>query len=287
MFQYLDKTTLSYAAIFGIQADTHLVGTDYSWLTSIFYFGYLLSQPLSGIVLQRYPAAKCMSVCVFLWSVILFMHVVCDNWAKLMAVRFFLGVIEGLTIPAFILISAAWWPREVQPFRMGFWFSFNGVAQILGGLLAYGLGHIQSSIESWKWMYLVIGAITAVWSVILFFALPNNQLDAWFLKGNEKRIAIEMIRDNNTGIHNKTFKKEQFIEAITDVKIWWMFLLAFLINIPNSVGSFGNIVISGFGFSSLETTLVGLFLAPNHRKLTLTYSSVCLLVDMNLSTSLV
>jgi len=158
---------------------------------------------------------------------------------------------------------------------MGFWFSFNGVAQILGGLLAYGLGHIKSSIASWKWMYLVIGAITAIWSVVLFFALPNNQLDAWFLKGDEKRIAIEMIRDNNTGIHNKTFKKEQFIESLTDVKTWWMFLLAFLINIPNSVASFGNIVISGFGFSSLETTLVGLLLAPNHRKLTLIARYAC------------
>jgi MFS family permease len=257
MLQFLDKTTLSYAALFGIQADTGLVGSDYSWLTSIFYFGYLLSQPLSGIVLQRFPAAKCLCVCVMLWSFILFMHVVCDSWAKLMVVRFFLGTVEGMTFPAFILINAAWWPREVQPFRMGFWFSFNGVAQIVGGLLSYGLGHIQSSIESWKWMFLVTGAMTTLWSIFLFFALPNNQLDAWFLKGDEKRIALEMIRDNNTGIHNKSFKKEQFIEALTDMKTWIMFLLNFLINIPNSVASFGTIVISGFGYSSLETTLVG------------------------------
>ena len=106
-------------------------------------------------------------------------------------------------------------------------------------------------------MFLVTGALTTLWSVFLFFVLPNNQLDAWFLKGDDKRIALEMVRDNNTGIHNKTFKKEQFIEAVTDVKTWIMFLLNFLINIPNSVASFGNLVISGFGYSSLETTLVG------------------------------
>jgi MFS family permease len=263
MLQYLDKTTLSYAAIFGLQADTHLVGTDYSWLSSIFYFGYLLSQPLSGIVLQRFPASKCLCVCVFLWSIILFMHVVCDSWPKLMVVRFFLGTVEGLTFPAFMLINAAWWPRDVQPFRMGFWFSFNGVAQILGGLLAYGLGHIHSGIESWKWMYLVTGALTTCWSIFLFFVLPNNQIDAWFLKGDDKRIALEMIRDNNTGIHNKTFKKAQFIEALIDPKTWIMFLLNFLINIPNSVGSFGTLIISGFGYSSLETTLVGFLTASN------------------------
>ena len=32
-FFYIDKTTLSYAAIFGIRDDLHLVGTQYSWLS--------------------------------------------------------------------------------------------------------------------------------------------------------------------------------------------------------------------------------------------------------------
>jgi hypothetical protein len=40
-FFYIDKTTLSYAAIFGIKDDLHLKGTEYSWLSSIFYFGFL------------------------------------------------------------------------------------------------------------------------------------------------------------------------------------------------------------------------------------------------------
>ena len=41
-FFYIDKTTLSYAAIFGIPTDLHLMGTQYSWLSSIFYFGFLI-----------------------------------------------------------------------------------------------------------------------------------------------------------------------------------------------------------------------------------------------------
>jgi hypothetical protein len=40
-FFYIDKTTLSYAAIFGINEDLNLHGTQYSWLSSIFYFGFL------------------------------------------------------------------------------------------------------------------------------------------------------------------------------------------------------------------------------------------------------
>lgn len=38
---YLDKTTISYASIMGIKKDIGLVGDDYQWLGSMFYFGYL------------------------------------------------------------------------------------------------------------------------------------------------------------------------------------------------------------------------------------------------------
>lgn len=120
---------------------------------------------------------------------------------------------------------------------MGFWFSFNGIAQIVGGILSYGLGHIVSSIESWKWMFLVTGAITTVWSIVVFFILPDNQVTAWFLDDSEKRVAIELVRNNNTGIHNKTFKPDQFKEALLDFKTWLLFFLSFLINVPNSVSS--------------------------------------------------
>jgi len=40
-FFYIDKTTLSYAAIYGIKDELHLEGTQYNWLSSIFYFGFL------------------------------------------------------------------------------------------------------------------------------------------------------------------------------------------------------------------------------------------------------
>jgi hypothetical protein len=43
-FQFLDKTSLSYASVLGIIADTHLVGSDYGALGSLFYVGYLTMQ---------------------------------------------------------------------------------------------------------------------------------------------------------------------------------------------------------------------------------------------------
>jgi len=128
--------------------------------------------------------------------------------------------------------------REDQPLRVGIWFSANGIAQIVGGISSYGLGHIHvKGISSWKWMYLIIGACTVLWSLILIFTLPTSQATAKFLTEEEKVAAIEMVRDNNTGIHNKTFKPSQMKETFLDPKTYIFFWFAFFGNLANSVAT--------------------------------------------------
>lgn len=45
LLQYLDKNGINYASVYGLQKGTGLVGQDYSWLSSIFYFGCKYSKP--------------------------------------------------------------------------------------------------------------------------------------------------------------------------------------------------------------------------------------------------
>lgn len=39
MLQYLDKSSINFASVYGLEKGTNLHGQDYSWLSSIFYFG--------------------------------------------------------------------------------------------------------------------------------------------------------------------------------------------------------------------------------------------------------
>lgn len=61
MLQSIDKSTLGYAAVFNLREDTHLVGTQYSWLSSLFYVGYFFWEYPTNMLLQRLPVAKFMS----------------------------------------------------------------------------------------------------------------------------------------------------------------------------------------------------------------------------------
>ena len=91
---------------------------------------------------------------------------------------------------------------------------------------------------------LLTGGVTLVVGVCFWFFIPDNPMKARFLTKEEKIIAIERLRSQSTGIENKTFKKEQFIEALTDWKPWAFAVFAALDNIPNSLTNQSALIIS-------------------------------------------
>lgn len=93
--QQLDKSTLSYASVFGLVQDANLVGQDYSWLGSIVYIAQLVTQPLIAYVLVKLPTGKFAGVMVFCWGVVLCLMAVAHNFKGLFAARFFLGCFEA------------------------------------------------------------------------------------------------------------------------------------------------------------------------------------------------
>lgn len=52
---------------------------------------------------------------------------------------------EPLIAPAFIALTQMWWRRREQPLRLGAWYAMNGITNIVGSLLTYGIGHIHSA----------------------------------------------------------------------------------------------------------------------------------------------
>lgn len=79
----------------------------------------------------------------------LMLTAVVSNAAGLLTVRFFLGVFEAPMAPALTTVVSMWYKRSEQPTRHAAWYLGNTVAGIVGGLMAYGIGHIDS-IAPWK-----------------------------------------------------------------------------------------------------------------------------------------
>ncbi|OBT95747.1 hypothetical protein VE01_06411 [Pseudogymnoascus verrucosus] len=259
MLQFFDKTTLGYTAILGIQADTHLKGTDYSWVSSIFYFGYLIASYPASLAFVKFPLGKFLAVCVLLWAVILICHGAAMNFGGLMALRFLLGVFESTISPGFSLITGLWYKPSEHASRHGLWFAGNTTASIFGGLIAYGISHINSSISAWRWLFIIFGLITFVWGIVLFIFLPDSPLNARFLTPDQRTYAHRRPQQEAHSFKTTEWKKDQFLEALRDPKTWLLFFYTICSNIPNGgFTSFSGIIVKGFGFDTFTTLLLGM-----------------------------
>lgn len=116
------------------------------------------------------------------------------------------------------------------------WVTMNGLAQVLGCLLMYGIGKNSAlPLQPWRTLFLVCGGLTIFGGVMFFFLMPNGPKDAWFLTAREKEVlSLRMARDREGG--DKTaFSMRQLRESLLDVKVWFVFAFGVLITMQSPV----------------------------------------------------
>lgn len=207
--------------------------------------------------MQRLPLGKYLGINIFFWGFFLIFQGAVQNFASLAALRALAGAAEACSDPSFMLITCMFYTRKEQPYKIGIWYVANGVGIALGGLLGYAIGHINGALASWRYEFIIIGTLCCIWGIVIAIFMPDSPVKAKFLTRREKRIAIERLKGNQTGIENKHLKPYQVKEAFLDIKLYLFFVLGCVCNIPNGgISNFGTIIIKGFGFSTLVTTLM-------------------------------
>nr|XP_001398642.2 pantothenate transporter [Aspergillus niger CBS 513.88] len=246
-FQYLDKQTINQAAIFGLRDDLKL--TDF------------LSLFMSGVT-------------IVLWGGVNMCLAAVHNFAGLAAVRFFLGFSEGKTYfidhplprlsillgtvsPAFIIITSNWYKRQEHPIRVATWVSMNGIANIIGALMMYGIGKGNMSLAPWRSPFLICGGLTSATGLLFIFLMPRDTTTAWFLSPREREVATQRMAVDRATRDHAVFNKAQLKEALLSPMTWIYCLMGICITLTTPIMKYSSTVIHGFGYSTYKTMLVG------------------------------
>ncbi|KAJ5800549.1 uncharacterized protein N7518_002617 [Penicillium psychrosexuale] len=255
--QQLDKSTISYASVFGIVEKAHLHGQQYSWLGGSIYLAQLVFQPLVAYVLVKVPLGKFLAVSCLLWGIALTCMTAATTFGELLACRIFLGIFEAGIAPAFIAVTQMWYRRREQPVRLSSWYAMNGIVNMFGSLIAFGLGHINSSIFApYQIIFLFFGLVTVGFSAVVLVFMPDSPVSAKFLGEEDKLLSIERQRMNQQGVESQEWKWDHAKEAILDPKSWFWFALMFSISVPSGgITTFGPLIIKSFGLSQYDTML--------------------------------
>jgi len=178
------------------------------------------------------------------------------NWQGLYAQRFFLGFVESIIPTGFMCIITSFYTQKEQSLRQSWWFSATGLFTIIGGALNYGFGQISGgALKRWQYIYLLSGSLTFLFGLCCF-AIPNSPVSAWFLKPEERVVATERLRYGQTGVRCTKFKWSQILESVLDIKVWLVALMmASAYTVNGAVSGFGPLIVSTFGYSTLDSIL--------------------------------
>lgn len=208
----------------GIKTNAHLTSNEYSWLGSIYYLGYMAALPIHNRLFQLYTPSKYIAVTTMLWGLVLACMPACNNFRALMVQRVFMGCLESSVNCGFLLLTARWYRKYEHGARVSIWASMNGLATIIGALIAYGcLAGVASGVSiamySWKIMALCLGCVSIVFGAAMWYFMAPSLLEATFFSDEDRAIAIARLRGNHQGIGSGEFKWYQVREAFMDVRV--------------------------------------------------------------------
>ncbi|KAH9993093.1 MFS general substrate transporter [Russula vinacea] len=254
--QFMDKVTLGNASILGILKATHLTANEYNWNDLLSRISRL---PVPAEFGTAEVSRRKMDEFEHIHLGYCFMQSCgLQSFTGLLTVRLILGICEGSITAGFMIVSSMFYTRREYTARVGYWYLMDGIGQVIAGFIGFGTLHIHTTrLEPWQWLMIITGILTLITALLFSFLFPDSPTNAWFLTEDERAKAVRRIKENQTGVENKQFKREQMIEAFTDPRTWLFALFAAFSGVVGTVLNQLQIIVVSFGFNPLQTTLLG------------------------------
>jgi hypothetical protein len=92
-----------------MQKDLGLTDDGYAWVLSIFFFGYLICEIPSNMILTRSRPSLFLPGIMIVWGVLSALMSLSNNYATMLAFRFILGCIEAGFFPGVLYLLSCWY----------------------------------------------------------------------------------------------------------------------------------------------------------------------------------
>jgi MFS family permease len=255
----LDRSDVSNLQVAGMQEAVHASDTEWAQVVSLFYIGYILSQPFGTLALRRLTPPITIGGATILWGILTLCLMFVKTWNQAVAVRVFLGAGEGIVHAASLYLSFWYGPGELTS-RAAIYFSTWTLAGAFNGLVSSAIERNMSNdrvFTPWQWILLVEGVITIGIGVIVLIALPPvPERVRWGFSADEKRLAVIRTRSaNNTP--NATFRWHQVSKTLASPPLYTYAIIFSANQIAlNAQSSFLPAIVKGMGYSGSQAQLM-------------------------------
>jgi MFS family permease len=152
------------------------------------------------------------------------------TYHELLACRVLLGLFESGLFPGLITYLTLFYNKRAIALRVGYLFVAAAIAGGVGGLLAYGIGFMDSigGYRAWRWIFIIEGLPPIVVGILFWILMPNDPDTATFLSP-EDRAFLVMRRGREVGqtASAQKFHWDDVKDGASDWKVWSFSLAQF------------------------------------------------------------
>ncbi|ETN45036.1 uncharacterized protein HMPREF1541_09912 [Cyphellophora europaea CBS 101466] len=263
LFNALDKGNLGNAKTNGLEDDLNLTGNQYNIILSVFFVPYVLTAPFLGILGKKYGPSRVLPLMMLTFGSMTLLTVAAHNFGGLMALRWFLGMAESAFFPLVIYYQTTFYRRGELARRLAIFYAASNIANAFGGLLSFAVFRIDSGpLASWRYLFIIEGSLTILFSIFAYWYLPYNAQTARFLTPEEKDIAFYRMQIDSSSVVDQKFNLKDAAIILKHPTTWIILGIEMCLGVPlQSVSLYLPPIIARLGYGPVKTNLYTV--APN------------------------
>ncbi|MCJ1258782.1 hypothetical protein MMC24_006615 [Lignoscripta atroalba] len=248
LLSFLDRVNIGNARLYGLEEDLGLKGNQYQIAEDSFSDDAPKTSELpSNLLLKKFTPSRWISSITVLWGIVATLTGVTQNYAGLIACRILLGLVEGGLFPGLAVYLTLFYTKRELALRIGYLFVSAALAGACGGLLAYGIGHLdgRAGLKGWRWIMIIEGLPTFFLGVASWWLLADSPEKAYYLTPPEK--ALMVVRRNRQLGQTASAQEMHKEDVLLGLKDWKIYMFC--------AGQFGADTML-YGYSTFLPTII-------------------------------
>src|SRR6266852_3221250 len=159
LMAWLDRYNLGFAKL-QMTKDLGFSEAVYGFGAGIVYFGYMLFEIPSNLLLERIGARKTFARITILWGITSIAMMFVKTATSFYILRFLLGSFEAGLFPGVVLYLTYWFPARRRAQMLAFFAAAMPISVIVGGPISgWIMGSMggRAGLANWQWLFLLEG----------------------------------------------------------------------------------------------------------------------------------
>jgi sugar phosphate permease len=258
---FLDRINYGFAAAGDMARDLGMSERDSAAISASFFLGYFLLQiPGASYAAQR-SAKKLIFGALILWGALSGLTGLVSTVPALLVLRFLLGAVEGVVMPAMLVYLTHWFTRTERSRANTFLILGNPVtllwASAISGYLVQAFG--------WRTMFVVEGLPSIIWAFVWWRTAHDKPREATWLTPGEASGLEEALEKEQQSLspvkhYSRAFRDPRVLLLCAQLFFWSVGLYGLVLWLPKMLGSASQLGIGRIGLLSAVPYLFGVLL---------------------------